>query len=740
MKKVIATLALCGLAIPSVFARDYDLQNQTEVYRMVRDSFNGFKNAKLSRKFSKNGKYYTGYREKKADATAYRYYWEQNLCQMATSDQADYAGDRLAARLSDELCEGFWIHYDNSWGLGWNEYIDDQLWLALSLIRAYRNGGNERWLEGAKTVFDTLFERGCHGPGDIWEELGYNANDGTKGLWWKVLPDVHKELTGNFSNLVKSPLSNSGVAALGAYIYQATGDQEYLTKAVNIWNWVANTLYDHYDQLENSGQPKEGVSEGWRPEYHGMYGGKEVNQNQFFQGRRTLHDQSTFLEATNALYQVTKDQKYMDWCETILFDIFNRRVEKNTGKQVEQGYITGWHDFGSNGMSTDGAWCWEVARAMTMFVVDNNAWDMTTFERKVGESPLNGTTVTIPRGWTLYEWMCHQATRLIGDTETCIILPLRDSTDANYLEAEDAEFDETTNKKITIVDDNLCSGGKKITNFGKGSTVTFTYNAPEAGVYDLALGYGMKAPKSTLSVSINGNTSDTFDLNTTGAGNDAAQMDEFFMVVPLAAGKNTITIEPSRTTPGIDVDYLYIIPEGGSWVSNEYEAEDQTLIGGATVRKFANASNGQLVTVNAGDGVEWNVSLPSTACYEMTLRYSSAKGGSAVFSTASGEKTIELPSTGNRNVFNTVSFKANFAAGSNKMTVKGAENLTADLDYALMEMKGVTDLALSAVEEIGSDAENLPADDSWYTLMGVRIDAPSAPGIYIHNGKKVLVK
>ncbi|SFG58810.1 alpha-amylase family glycosyl hydrolase [Prevotella sp. KH2C16] len=33
-----------------------------------------------------------------------------------------------------------------------------------------------------------------------------------------------------------------------------------------------------------------------------------------------------------------------------------------------------------------------------------------------------------------------------------------------------------------------------------------------------------------------------------------------------------------------------------------------------------------------------------------------------------------------------------------------------------------------------------PADDAWYTLSGVRIDKPAAKGIYIHNGKKVIIK
>ena len=32
------------------------------------------------------------------------------------------------------------------------------------------------------------------------------------------------------------------------------------------------------------------------------------------------------------------------------------------------------------------------------------------------------------------------------------------------------------------------------------------------------------------------------------------------------------------------------------------------------------------------------------------------------------------------------------------------------------------------------------ASTGWYTLQGVRVSQPSQPGIYIHNGRKVIVK
>ena len=33
-----------------------------------------------------------------------------------------------------------------------------------------------------------------------------------------------------------------------------------------------------------------------------------------------------------------------------------------------------------------------------------------------------------------------------------------------------------------------------------------------------------------------------------------------------------------------------------------------------------------------------------------------------------------------------------------------------------------------------------PADDAWYTVTGVRVTKPAAAGLYIHKGRKVVVR
>ena len=42
-----------------------------------------------------------------------------------------------------------------------------------------------------------------------------------------------------------------------------------------------------------------------------------------------------------------------------------------------------------------------------------------------------------------------------------------------------------------------------------------------------------------------------------------------------------------------------------------------------------------------------------------------------------------------------------------------------------------------AVEEIETEASGV---EVWYTLQGVRVERPTSAGIYICNGRKVIVK
>ena len=44
----------------------------------------------------------------------------------------------------------------------------------------------------------------------------------------------------------------------------------------------------------------------------------------------------------------------------------------------------------------------------------------------------------------------------------------------------------------------------------------------------------------------------------------------------------------------------------------------------------------------------------------------------------------------------------------------------------------------TAIQTVQQDADK--ADNSYYTLTGVQVAQPTAPGIYIHNGHKIIIK
>ena len=55
-----------------------------------------------------------------------------------------------------------------------------------------------------------------------------------------------------------------------------------------------------------------------------------------------------------------------------------------------------------------------------------------------------------------------------------------------------------------------------------------------------------------------------------------------------------------------------------------------------------------------------------------------------------------------------------------------------------VEVKDVTD-TMTGIADITVDKPST-GNNAYYTLSGVRVAKPTQPGIYIHNGRKVVVK
>ena len=46
----------------------------------------------------------------------------------------------------------------------------------------------------------------------------------------------------------------------------------------------------------------------------------------------------------------------------------------------------------------------------------------------------------------------------------------------------------------------------------------------------------------------------------------------------------------------------------------------------------------------------------------------------------------------------------------------------------------------TAIENITMEEALSTTDDAWYTITGIRINKPTQTGLYIHNGKKVIIR
>lgn len=52
----------------------------------------------------------------------------------------------------------------------------------------------------------------------------------------------------------------------------------------------------------------------------------------------------------------------------------------------------------------------------------------------------------------------------------------------------------------------------------------------------------------------------------------------------------------------------------------------------------------------------------------------------------------------------------------------------------------VFDNTVTGIDNVNSDMDKLQNDDAYYTIQGVKVNAPNERGIYIHNGKKIIIK
>jgi len=146
---------------------------------------------------------------------------------------------------------------------GGQKYYDDNEWLGLDFVDAYRTLGDPVYLEKAKATFTFAISG--------WsDELG-------GGIYWRENDPT-----------TKNTCSNGPAAVLAMKLYQETGEQQYLDWAVRILEWL---------------KPLKAPS--------GVYW-DSISDKRTIDFRTFTYNTGTIIHANALLYQETGEQKYLD--------------------------------------------------------------------------------------------------------------------------------------------------------------------------------------------------------------------------------------------------------------------------------------------------------------------------------------------------------------------------------------------------------------------------------------------
>lgn len=222
--------------------------------------------------------------------TDYNYWWMAHTVDAFTDIFLRTKLRTWSAR-AGVIKKGMYVAYDAGRRDLWNSYYDDMEWMAIACIRAYENypNGNDKWLEEAKQLFD-------------WIWGGWNYDNGSEGgIRWN-----------SGSGTGKNSCSNAPAIISAARLYTITGDEEYLTKAKMIHDWMlTHSRFDDGFIKDSPGNDNRG----WTFSYN----------------------QGTWVGGLLELYKITKDEKYRETAVDLMDKSLDGRWFSPDGIMREQG-------------------------------------------------------------------------------------------------------------------------------------------------------------------------------------------------------------------------------------------------------------------------------------------------------------------------------------------------------------------------------------------------------------------
>ncbi|WNJ18286.1 carbohydrate-binding protein [Pontibacter sp. G13] len=211
-------------------------------------------------------------------------------------------------------------------------------------------------------------------------------------------------------------------------------------------------------------------------------------------------------------------------------------------------------------------------------------------------------------------------------------------------------------------------GGDNVGWINSGDWMEYSVNIPAAGTYTVHYRVASLSSGGNLTMTANGSTLDNTTFAATGSWQTWTTVSS---TVTLNAGVQTIRITSNNN--GWNINWFEFEPSGGSTPVNLFvEAEDYDAMSGIQTENTADAGGGENVGwIDAGDWLEYDISVPNAGSYSIDYRVASLSNGGD-FTVTSDGNTVDhttFSSTGSWQTWTTVSSTVNLPAGNQTIRI-----------------------------------------------------------------------
>ena len=116
-------------------------------------------------------------------------------------------------------------------------FYDDNVWLVLGFINAYKATQNIDYLNSAKSIMDWI----------------YDGESTLGGIYWREFDALELDSVKQRNTCINGPAAYASLL-----LYEITSDSFYLNKGVRLYHWTRNNLYDkqnkvYWDNIKDNG-------------------------------------------------------------------------------------------------------------------------------------------------------------------------------------------------------------------------------------------------------------------------------------------------------------------------------------------------------------------------------------------------------------------------------------------------------------------------------------------------------